>query len=243
MSKEEARAQTAPIEDETRRRRTEYRYGALLVLLLVTFIFVGVAPQGTWGTLVIVALESVTLVTALLASDAGRLTINVAIVVTVCAFLAAGSEVVFNSGKHMLSSTALVCALLVIVAPFAMVHGVVRRRKLDLQTVLAALCLYVMLGLFFAFVFEAIQTLNSHPFFTDGRMGTPSTFLYFSFATITTVGYGDFTASYSGGRTLSVFEAMTGQVYLVTVVALLVSNLGPAMLADRRRKGSSTTDT
>ena len=242
MSKDDARAQTAPIEDETRRRRTEYRYGALLVLLLVTFIFVGVAPQGTWGTLVIVALESVTLVTALLASDAGRLTINVAVVVTTLAFLAAGSEIVFNSGNHMLSSTALVCALLVIVAPFAMVRGVVRRRKLDLQTVLAALCLYVMLGLFFAFVFEAIQTLNSHPFFTEGRIGTPSTFLYFSFATITTVGYGDFTAAYSGGRTLSVFEAMTGQVYLVTVVALLVSNLGPAMLADRRRKGSPKSD-
>ncbi len=56
MSKEDARAQKAPVEDETRRRRTEYRYGALLVLLLMTFIFVGVAPQGTWGTLVIVAL-------------------------------------------------------------------------------------------------------------------------------------------------------------------------------------------
>lgn len=239
MSKAEERATKAPIEDETRRRRTEYRYGALLLFLLATFVFVGIAPQNTWTTLMIVALESVTLMTALLASDAGRVTITVAFVATTLAFVAAGSEVVLNSAKHMFASTALVCALLVIVAPFAMVRGVIRRRKLDLQTVMAALCLYVMVGLFFAFLFEAIQIFAGHPFFTNQRLGNPSIFLYFSFATITTVGYGDYTAAFSGGRTLAVFEAMTGQVYLVTVVALLVSNLGPAMMANRQQRETS----
>ena len=50
--------------------------------------------------------------------------------------------------------------------------------------------------------------------------------VYFSFVTLTTVGYGDLTASNSVGRAFAVQEALFGQIYLVTVVALLVSNLG-----------------
>jgi hypothetical protein len=49
---------------------------------------------------------------------------------------------------------------------------------------------------------------------------------YFSFTTLATVGYGDLTARSNFGHTLSVFEAVIGQVYLVTVVSLIVGNLG-----------------
>ncbi len=51
-------------------------------------------------------------------------------------------------------------------------------------------------------------------------------FLYFSFVTITTVGYGDLTAGTSTGRVLVTFEAMIGQIFLVTLVARLVSMYG-----------------
>jgi hypothetical protein len=50
--------------------------------------------------------------------------------------------------------------------------------------------------------------------------------LYYSFTTLTTVGYGDFTARTNLGHTLSVSEALTGQIYLVTIVSLVVANLG-----------------
>ena len=50
--------------------------------------------------------------------------------------------------------------------------------------------------------------------------------LYFSFATLTTVGYGDVLTRSDLGHTLAVTEALVGQIYLVTVVALLVSDLG-----------------
>jgi len=51
-------------------------------------------------------------------------------------------------------------------------------------------------------------------------------FLYYSFVTLTTVGYGDVTAATNLGRMLSVIEALVGQLYLVIVVALIVSNIG-----------------
>jgi voltage-gated potassium channel Kch len=50
--------------------------------------------------------------------------------------------------------------------------------------------------------------------------------VYFSFVTLTTVGYGDLTAAFDAGRIASIFEALFGQLYLVSVVALLVANLG-----------------
>ena len=64
---------------------------------------------------------------------------------------------------------------------------------------------------------------------------TVADYLYFSFVTQTTVGYGDLTAAGGFGRALAVLEALIGQLYLVTVIALLVSNLGSARRRARER--------
>ncbi len=67
--------------------------------------------------------------------------------------------------------------------------------------------------------------------------------LYFSFTTLTTLGYGDLTPAGDVGRMLAITEALIGQVYLVTIVALIVTNLGreqespAARLGLRRRLG------
>jgi len=63
-------------------------------------------------------------------------------------------------------------------------------------------------------------------FFANGNSATTSHCLYFSFTTLTTVGYGDFVARTDTGHTLAIFEALIGQIYLVTIVSLIVSNLG-----------------
>ena len=58
--------------------------------------------------------------------------------------------------------------------------------------------------------------------------------LYYSFTTLTTTGYGDVTARSNLGHTLSNLEMLVGQIYLVTVVSVVVGNLRP-----RRREGSA----
>ena len=58
-------------------------------------------------------------------------------------------------------------------------------------------------------------------------MGRSRLRLYFSYATLCTVGYGDYTAASDLGHTLAVSEALLGQLYLVTVVALLVGRVRP----------------
>ena len=81
------------------------------------------------------------------------------------------------------------------------------------------------------------QDVSDLPFFAGGVNGNQNDFLYYSLATLTTTGYGDFTAAGELGRTFSVLEALFGQIYLVTVVALLVSNLRRLPPEERRIQG------
>ena len=63
-------------------------------------------------------------------------------------------------------------------------------------------------------------------FFASDAAESTANYLYFSFVTMTTVGYGDLSAAEGIGRAFAIALALTGQIYLVTIVALIVSNLG-----------------
>lgn len=109
--------------------------------------------------------------------------------------------------------------------------GAIARRlwahaEVSLLTVLGAVCIYVLIGLSFAFVFEAVGDLGPGPFFASQEGGTRSDYVYFSFVTMATVGYGDLTPQGGLPRALAVTEGLFGQIYLVTAVAALVGNLG-----------------
>jgi hypothetical protein len=86
----------------------------------------------------------------------------------------------------------------------------------------------VLLGLSFGFAFVAVGEIGSRPFFASQERGTLSDYMYFSFVTLATLGYGDLTPQGGIGRALAVTEGLIGQIYLVTAVAALVSNIGRA---------------
>src|SRR4051812_7098796 len=98
-------------------------------------------------------------------------------------------------------------------------------QEVRLEAVAGVLCLYVLVGMTFGFIYGAIDNLGGDPFFANDQAATVAHCLYFSLTTLATVGYGDFVARSNLGHTLSVSEAMIGQIYLVTVVSLIVSNL------------------
>jgi hypothetical protein len=100
------------------------------------------------------------------------------------------------------------------------------------QSIYGALSGYLLIGLMFAAWFGAIGDLAAGPFFADRQPSNTETLQYFSFTTLTTLGYGDFTAVGSVGRAVAVIEALTGQVFLATLVARLVA-------ATRRRPPAS----
>ena len=209
-------------------REGGYRFGAVLLLLFVTFVFMASGASGGWVRVVSVGLQGVTLLAALFASAVKPRYIRFAGIVVIAAFVAAIASLFVTSTTDGNGAFFALSALLVGAAPVAIARSMWRRQVVDLRTVLAAICIYVLVGMLAAFVFSAMGALGSGPFFAQIKHASIADYLYYSFATITTVGYGDLTAAAGLGREASVLEALAGQLYLVTVVALLVSNLSRA---------------
>jgi hypothetical protein len=212
-------------------RSSQQRYGLLLLALVVTFFFEGVAAEGDLQRAIGTFLVGTTLILALRAADvpARRLRVAVAIIATVVGCVIVAS--VIGKGSTVQGLAAIANGLMVALAPPAVVIGVYRNLRttgtVTVTVVAGVLCLYLLEGLFFAFVYVAVQNLGGAPFFTGGSAAVLSRAVYFSFVTLTTVGYGDFTARTNFGHMLAVSEALIGQIYLVTVVAAIVSRVAP----------------
>jgi hypothetical protein len=204
------------------------RYGLLLGTIIAAFAVQGIAEPAPWEGVVTSALLGASLVLSLWAAHARASVMRLSAVISSAVLLA--TVVAAAKGSVDIGATRVANALLVALAPPAVILGVVRslrtRQQVTPQAVLGVLCVYLLLGMFFAFVFGAIDRLGGHPFFAGGQPATVAQCLYFSFTSLTTVGYGDLTARTNLGHTLSVSEALLGQIYLVTVVAVIVANLG-----------------
>jgi Ion channel len=114
-------------------------------------------------------------------------------------------------------------ALVLLMTAAMIVRRVLAKPTVTIQSIYGALSAYLIVGLMFAACYAAIQQLGRTSFFADNQPVNAQTLQYFSFTTLTTLGYGDFTAAGSDGRSIAVLEAMTGQVFLATLVARLVS--------------------
>jgi hypothetical protein len=102
-------------------------------------------------------------------------------------------------------------------------RAVVARPTFDTPTVLGVLTVYLLLALLFASLNQFFTAFDTEGYLT-GVTGLPGAAdqLYFSVITLATVGYGDITPASQVARAVAVVEALTGQVYLVSVVAAVV---------------------
>jgi hypothetical protein len=219
-----------PSAGATRARRIgpEHRYGLLLAATIASLGVQGIVQPSPVQEVVVTALAGASLVLAARAAGLpGRLIMYAAVL---AAAVIVVSAVRATAGGISEGTVTVMNAALVALGPPAVAGGVLRDLRttgqVRIQAVMGVLALYILLGMFFAFLYGAIDHLGGGPFFANGNTATTSHCLYFSFTTLTTVGYGDFVARTDTGHTLAVFEALLGQIYLVTVVSLIVSNLG-----------------
>jgi hypothetical protein len=211
-----------------------HSFAGVLVLILATLAFGLAAPDTAASRMISVLLQAATLVAAVLVSQAHpwliRGAVGTSLVLVIGAFVA-----LLGQGAIGEDSARLIALLLVALAPPAIVIALVRdvreEREVSLRTMFGVLCLYLLIGLLFASILAAFQEVFQIEMIS-GTPDYPDDYLYFSFATITTTGYGDVVAASDIGRAVAITEALIGQIYLVTVVALIVGNLAGA----RRRR-------
>ena len=203
------------------------RYGLLFLVTIASVAVQGVVKPGGVQQVIVTALAGGTLV---LAFHAGGLAPRFTRVVIVFAAAALVLAIVrATAGGIGEGAARAVNAALVALGPPAVAVGLVRElrhtQEVRLEAVSGVLCLYVLVGMAFGFIYGAIDNLGGDPFFANGETASVAHCLYFSLTTLATVGYGDFVARSDLGHTLAVSEALIGQIYLVTVVSLIVSNL------------------
>jgi hypothetical protein len=206
------------------RLRAAHSYRVVLLLILAVFIFASVAGDSGWTTSTLLLLAVVTFMTAVWTSGLGRLSSRSMIA------LAGGGAVLAVAVVHwdratMIGVAGIVTALLLAATVVAIAIGVIDQNEVNAQSVTGAVCIYLLFGLLFVFVYGAVAVLGAGDFFAQGTDGTRALRLYFSFVTLATLGYGDYTPSGDLGHSLAVVEALFGQLYLVTVLAMLVSRL------------------
>lgn len=115
---------------------------------------------------------------------------------------------------------------------FVVLAQTFRAGPVNVHRIQGAIAAYLMLGLSWALAYELVALLVPEAFSGAGLGGAdrPS-FIYYSFVTLTTVGYGDITPVHPVARSLAVAEALTGQLYPAILLARLVSlatGSGPA---------------
>jgi hypothetical protein len=188
-------------------------------------LIIAILGQDYYASQMAVLVQAIAVLVIYRASSIKGRGLHVAMGIAAVAVL--GSFVGFASD----SSTALVISgsamlILLLLSPAVIARKLRDYTHIGLETVFAALCIYLIIGMFFSVLYRMIGELHPADFFVEAGTPTPMDSIYFSFTTLTTLGYGDLTPAGDIGRMLAITEALLGQVYLVTVVALIVSNLG-----------------
>lgn len=231
---------------ESRRERTRERwlqraerasdaFGLVFVLVLTTYVLTSLIPLKGWTAVVIALASSATSVVALTSAKARQEMVRGAILLSALTIALATIGAIVG-GHTWYSIGSLIQVALLTVAMLAVLRRVVTAEKVGSRAIVGALSVYMVLGLLFTFLYSAIDRLQAGPFFEGVATPGGSDFLFFSYTTLTTTGYGDLVPGGQPGRMIAGLEMMIGQVFLVTLVAGLVSLWRPGDAVRRRRE-------
>ena len=209
---------------DQRVRRIVDSYACLLVLLLANFFLLELVNDLRWGAIGSTLLGGLALLVAISDPEAGVHVITRRQWALVAGCVALAPLVLITDTASVVALAYLLPAALLVGATLPVtISRVLHHRRVTYETVLGALCAYVLIGLLFAFVYIAVDEFRDAPFFVQPGPHDQGEFLYFSFVALTTLGFGDLSPSEGLPQALTVIEALIGSIFLVTLVARLVT--------------------
>lgn len=219
----ESAAQTA--EDHSLLRtavRFSEAYGLILLLTVLTFIVFVTLPEGEGWSALALSFAAFTGVMGIVSSAVVPRRARASIVLGVIVVVLATVSAIFDLEKLMFVA-ALVVAFLLLACEMTILRRVLFSESVSTRTILGAITSYTMLGLIFAFVYLAVVHAGATPFFQEQETVGRGDLIFFSYTTLTTTGYGNLVPATPVGESIAMVEMLTGQIFLVTLIAGLVS--------------------
>jgi hypothetical protein len=226
-----------------RAERVRDEFGLVLVLVLVTYVLLSLLGDRGWASVAICASTSATSIIALTSSHVQHRVVRWAILLSATSI---GMTVIgaISGALIWLNVSSAIQVFLLVVATVAVLTRVVTTAEVNSRTILGAISVYTVLGILFTFVYATVDRIQDSPFFEGHPHVHAGDFLFFSYTTLTTTGFGDLVPAGQPGRMISGLEMMAGQVFLVTLVAGLVAlwRPGESLRKRRERRAGSAGD-
>lgn len=191
----------------------------LLILIVMPILTVG---SETFQRISTAAVVGLTVTLSMAASRAHRWAIRTSWI----ASLVIVAAVVFpDSPRELVVVSGIALGILMIATPSVIIRRIARHETITATTMWGAIAAYLAVGMAFSLMYAAVYVADpsSFPAISDGRLGD---FNYFSYVTMTTLGYGDIAPASELTRAMAVVHTLVGQIFLVVVVARVVSLLG-----------------
>jgi hypothetical protein len=221
-----------------RAERVSDAFGLVLVLVLTTYVLTSLLSNHGWSAVLLTVATSATSVVALTSAQARAGTVRAAVWLSGLTILLAAAAAI-GGGRTWLNFASVVQIGLLTIAMGAVLRRVVSTAEVGIRTILGAISVYTVLGILFTFLYGTVERIQGGPFFEGVMHPAASDFLFFSYTTLTTTGYGNLVPGGQPGRMLAGLEMMIGQIFLVTLVAGLVSLWRPGeALRQRQAKRS-----
>jgi hypothetical protein len=220
-----------------RAQRASDAFGLVLLLVLLTYVLASIISNRGWAAVLLTAVMGATSVVALTSSHVRHIFVRRALLLATLAVLLAIVSAA-SGGRHWLSAANFIDICLLAVAMAAVLRRVITSDNVSSRTILGAISVYTALGILFTWAYGLIDRIEGGGFFGHGVAAKGSDFLFFSYTTLTTTGYGNLVPTGQVGRMASGLEMMLGQIFLVTLVAGLVSlwKPGEGLLHRRERR-------
>jgi voltage-gated potassium channel Kch len=215
------------------------RYGYALALILLDYVLFAALSGSLAGRLVTYLVVVCTLLVTLLTAQAPRPWIALALALIGATALVVLLAAFTQTLVSFLGLTSSLGVCLLLATPVVIVRDIIKTRLVSVHTLMAAMCLYLLIGIIFALLYDAVGAVTPGGFFGSPGLGTITNALFFSFTTLTTVGYGNLVPATAFGQSLAMVEAVLGQIFLIVVVARLVSLWGQDLPSRAPRATSS----
>ncbi|GAA4434873.1 potassium channel family protein [Bremerella cremea] len=210
----------------------QIRFSILLGSLVIAVVIGPLLEQTQLGEIVQVTCLSLVFLAAVLVNWRSRVRFSVVGTAAIVGLSLHWASLVFTGSEVSIARFVGGFLFLALTASLLM-RSIIVEHQATPNAILGSICIYLIMGLMWALGYEALTYIEAEPFAYPkaiaGEEAMPrqnlATLLYFSFVTMSTLGYGDITPQTDLSRTLTWTQSVTGQFYLAVLVARLVSVL------------------